>query len=316
MTIDSARPSRAEHDRPASAFATFLGVLSVCFWGSTIAVSRSLTESLGLFTTAAGVYLGAGVLGMAYALGTGRWRALRQASPRYLLGCGFLMVAYTVLFYWAIGSAISRAHLVQVILANYLWPGLTLLFSLPILGAKARLPVLVAGIAACMLGVALAVGSDGTRLSGEQLLGRQGLVVLAAAVGAACWALYSNLARLWGHGAERSAMPLFLLAAGLCLGGMRLLVHEESTWAARQFGELGFMIVFPTLLAYVFWDVAVRRGDSGFVATLSYFIPVLSVLVSRVYLDIPVSAVQWAGCGIIVAGSWVCRLSMQRGAGL
>ena len=311
MTIDSARPTRPEHDRPASAFATFLGVLSVCFWGSTIAVSRSLTESLGLFTTAAGVYLGAGVLGMAYVVGTGRWRALRGASLRYLLGCGFLMVAYTVLFYWAIGSAISRAHLVQVILANYLWPGLTLLFSLPILRAKARLPVLLAGIVACMLGVALAVGSDGTRLSGAQLLGRQGLVVLAAALGAACWALYSNLARLWGHGAERSAMPLFLLAAGLCLGGIRLLVHEESRWAPTQFGELAFMIVFPTLLAYVFWDVAVRRGDSALVATLSYFIPVLSVLVSRVYLDIPVSATQWAGCGIIVGGSWVCRLSMR-----
>jgi hypothetical protein len=59
MTIDSARPTRPGHDRPASAFATFLGVLSVCFWGSTIAVSRSLTESLGLVTTAAGVYLGA-----------------------------------------------------------------------------------------------------------------------------------------------------------------------------------------------------------------------------------------------------------------
>ncbi|NQT86991.1 EamA family transporter [bacterium] len=304
-----------ERSPRGSARATSLGVLAVVFWGSTIPVSRSLTESLGVFTAAACVYLGAGVLGMVHAIATGKWRALRQTSPRYLLVCGGLMVAYTVLLYWAIGSAVSRAHVVQVILANYLWPGLTLLFALPILGARARRPVLLAGVVVCMLGVGLVIGAGGIRLSGSELLGRQGLVVLAGVLAAVCWALYSNLARLWGQDAERSGMPLFLLAAGLCLFGIRLFVQEESHWGSRQCAEAAFLIVFPTLLAYVFWDVAVRRGDSSTVAALSYFIPVLSLLVSSIYLGIPVSLVQWAGCGIIVVGSCICRLATRRTEG-
>jgi hypothetical protein len=71
----------------------------------TFALARSLSERLGPLTAGACVYLAGGLLCLLPLL----WRgALRQQflrlSRRYVFGCGFLFVLYTVLIYLAVGS--------------------------------------------------------------------------------------------------------------------------------------------------------------------------------------------------------------------
>ena len=62
-----------------------------------------------------------------------------------------------------------------------------------------------------------------------------------------------------------------------------------------------------TVVAYSCWDLAMRRGDLVLVATASYFIPLLSTLVSCLYLGVAPGTRFWLGCLVLVAGSLLSR---------
>src|SRR5690606_28792512 len=102
------------------------------------------------------IYTGAGLLGLAaIRLQANGWKNLQHLPKNYLLGCGGLFVAYITTFYLAIGLSATREQVLAVGLINYLWPALSLVLSIPILGPKARsfLPV---GIILALLGTWLA----------------------------------------------------------------------------------------------------------------------------------------------------------------
>jgi len=297
----------------SSTLNTALGFLAVVFWSTSIGVSRSMTEKLGPLTAGASIFLLGGAAGCLWLLVSGRgWRAAVGLPRVYLLGCGGLFVAYEACLYLAIGLAVNRQQTLEVGVINYLWPGLTLAFAVPILKNKPG-PLLVPGIGLAFLGVALAM-LQGDALSWEGFAGNLRaapwpyLLALGAAV---TWALYSNLARRWAGEAEGNAVPLFLIAAGLLLAVVRTALPEPSTWNRAAVLELLFMALFPSLLAYAFWDAAMRRGHMTLVAAFSYLTPLFSTFVSCVYLRVSPGVTLWAGCLLVVVGAVVCKRSIK-----
>jgi len=145
---------------------TVLGCIAIIFWSTTIAFSRSLTELLGTFTAASMIYLAAGIMGVGYsALRPGWLSSIRSLPKIYILGCGGLFVLYIVCLYLAIGSASTRSDVLAVGLINYLWPGLSLVFSIPILGKRGNI-LLPIGILIALTGIWLATTSTQTISSG------------------------------------------------------------------------------------------------------------------------------------------------------
>ena len=289
---------------------TLLGVVAILFWSTTIAFSRSLTEQLGTLTAGALIYLLAGVIGLAVGAFQGHGLRTYRAMPKlYLLGCGGLFAAYIVLLYISVGTAATRTQVLAVGLINYLWPGLSLVFSIPILGGRAK-PLLPVGIVLALAGVWLA--TTGTEVTMADLFREPGVALpYGLALGAAvCWALYSNLSRRWAGASEGNGVPLFLLASGAILALLRLGAPEESQWSARAVMELLYMAVFPGMLAYVLWDVAVRRGEILLIASLSYLTPLLSTLFSSLLLSVRPSPQLWLGALLIIAGAVLCKQSV------
>ena len=310
-------PEVARSGGARSAFpATGLGFAAIVLWASTIAFGRSLTESLGTVTAACLVYLGGGVLSVAWAVTRrGVAGAFGGFPARYLVGCGALFVANNVTMYLAIGLATDRLQVVEVGLVNYLWPTLTVLASVLLLNARAG-PFLIPGAAVGMSGIVLAMTQNApitwhsfwTNATSNPAAYAFGL---AAAV---TWALYSVLSRRWGSGSTGGAVPMFLLATGLALLVMRLGVVEQSVWTARAGWELAFMIIAPTC-AYLGWEYAMRRGDIVLVASASYITPLLSTLISVTHLGVDAGAKLWIGCALVVVGAVTCRYSVREAAG-
>ena len=312
---------RRPSTQTSSAVATSLGLLAIVLWSTTIACSRSLAEQLGALTGASAVYLVAGIIGCgALAAGRRLIPTLRIADRRYLFGCGGLMVAYTVLLYVAVGFSETRSQVIAVTVCNYLWPSLTLLLAVPLLGLRTRSWLLGAGTLIAIAGVALAVGGESSgadsltepwSLPGSWSWSTHAVSTLPALLAAVAWALYSNLSRRWGGAQAANAMPVFLLAAGLVLLALRACRDEHSVWTARACWEIAYTAVFPTLAAYVCWDAAARRGNLPLVAACSYLTPLLSVLVSSLYLDLPVLPQQWVAGILVVAGAVLCKASQR-----
>lgn len=293
--------------------ATILGILAILIWASLVAVARGTQEHLGVLASAALANLVGGAIGIGVAQARGGYlqKAIRL-PPKYLFGCGGLFVLYNASLYPAIHTAISDQQVVEVGLIQYLWPALTLVFAVFLLGKKAG-PWLWPGLIVATSGAFLA--KSGGAVSWASF--RAGLDVYPwpyalALVAAVSWALYSNGARRWAGQSGVTGAPLFLLATGIVLGivyaagggGSRLPLQ----W--RPVMELAYLTLFPTLLAYVFWDHAMRRGHMVLVASLSFFTPLLSTMISCLYLGVPMGTYLWIASGLVIAGAAICKRSV------
>lgn len=290
---------------------TLYGILAILLWSTTIAFSRSVIEALGTLTATFWIYTLAGLAGFAVlALKPGRLRAMVKLPRLYLFGCGALFVIYTAALEIAVGLAASREQVLAVGLLNYLWPGFSLLFSVPILKQRAS-PLLAVGVIIALVGVWLAT-TGGVNplllLNDPRALVPYCLALLAAV----CWGLYTNLSRRWAADDDGGAVPLFLLASGLAVGAALYWFPETSRWSPSTVFELVYMALLPGMLAYVLWDIAVRKGNIILVASLSYLTPLLSTLFSALLLAVRPSGGVWIGAVLLIAGAWLCERSIHR----
>lgn len=280
------------------------GLAAILLWSTTVAVARHLSEQLGPLTAGACVYL----IGGMFCLGSlvRRRTAVRQLlrdSPRYVFGCGCLFVLYTAVLFLAVGSAADRIQTLEVGLVNYLWPTATILFSLVLLNQRANL-LLLPGTLLALAGEFLVI-TQGDSVSWSAFRGHlqtNPTPYALAFVGAVSWGLYSTLARRWSKPGAGGAVELFIPAAGVMLLILSLLSDESPAWNARAAGEAAALGAV-TVLAYVLWDLAVRTGNLLLVAACSYFTPLLSTVVSCVYLQVTPGQRLWLGCLLLVAGS-------------
>jgi drug/metabolite transporter (DMT)-like permease len=120
---------------------------------------------------------------------------------------------------------------------------------------------------------------------------------------AVCWGLYSTLSRRWAGRAEGGAVALFTFASGLVLGGIRLVRPETSSVSGGTLLLLGFMALFPVLIAYGLWDHAVRKGNLPLVAAASYGAPIVSTLLSSWLLDVEIGPNVWLACALVAGGA-------------
>ncbi len=292
---------------------TWLGLFAIVIWSASVGVSRSLTEKLGTFTTPACIYLLSGVLGTGFWV----WNRKRGGKPAplsmmYWTGCGFLFVFYSVCLYMAIGLAAGRQQAIEVGLINYLWPTLTLVFSIPILKKQAS-GLLALGAILSLGGIGVATAQQGA-LTWECFLlhlRSNATPYVFALLAALSWALYSNLAKRWGGEGKGDGVPLFLLATGVLLGGVRVFFSEAPQWTSQAVVELVFLALFPGLLGYLCWERAMRRGNLTLVVSFSNLTPLLSTVVSCLYLRVAMGAPILIACGLVILGALLCRKAIR-----
>jgi drug/metabolite transporter (DMT)-like permease len=291
---------------------TLYGLLAILLWSTTVALIRSLAERIGPLTAASSVYLLAGALSLAQIGYSGHLKKQIRGLPRsYLFGCGVLFAFYMFSIYFGIGLAGNRLQAIEIGLLNYLWPALILVFSVFLLNKRAHF-LLIPGTLVSMLGVFLVL-TQGTSISWSSFSRNVTSNIPAYALGLTAgisWALYSTLARRWGGSQSGGGIPFFMGATGLLLLVLRFFHAEQSQWSFRAVSEMLFMSL-ATLVAYASWDRAMRKGDVVLLGACSYFIPLLSTLVSCLYLEIAPELNLWLGCGAIILGSLISWASVS-----
>ncbi len=291
---------------------TSAGFGAILLWSATFALARSLSEEVGPLTGGATAYLIGGVFCLLrLTLSRGSLTRFRQLPRLYLLGCGSLFVFYTAAVYLAVGLARSREQLLEIALVNYLWPTATVLCSLLLLNKRASI-WLVPGTALALAGIFLVILPGGTvswNSLKEHVQTNPGAYALALAA-AVSWALYSNLTRRWSGPENEGAVELFITATGLVLLALRLMTTEPTRWSVRAVGEATGLAVVTTL-AYLLWDMSMRRGNLLLVVICSYFTPLFSTLVSCAYLRVSPGIKLWVGCLLLVSGSLITWRSVS-----
>ena len=147
--------------------ATVGGLIALLCWSTTVALFRSVSESVGVVQGGAIGMIAGGTICLLQYLANPATRPSR--SRWHLMVLGSLFVAYQVGLLLAVGLSEGREDVLVVSALNYLWPVLSVVLSIPILGCCCRAWIVQAG-AIAILGEVLVVlgGSNGdVAASGE-----------------------------------------------------------------------------------------------------------------------------------------------------
>ncbi|MBP2838153.1 aromatic amino acid DMT transporter YddG [Dickeya parazeae] len=293
--------------------ATLAGLLAIVLWSTSVGVIRSLTEALGALGGAAMIYTTSAICLLLF----GHRPTFRTHARIYLLLGGALFVSYEICFSLSIGMAQNRLQAMELGMINYLWPCLTILFSLFINQQKTR-SWLWPGLALSIAGILwiLKGNGDWTPALMWQNISSNPLAYCMALAAALVWALYCNISRRFGNG--KSGILLFFIVTAVVLWGQYL--HSDAptfsfsmrTFSMRTLLELLF-IGGSTALAYAAWDTGIQRGNMALLATASYFTPILTTLMATLWLQTTPSVAFWQGVIMVTLGSLLSWLA-TRGA--
>ncbi|MFJ5359869.1 aromatic amino acid DMT transporter YddG [Pectobacterium sp. CHL-2024] len=281
--------------------ATLTGLLAIVLWSTSVGLIRSLTEALGPIGGAAMIYSTSTLCLLAF-YGFPRIKTLPRV---YLFAGGTMFVCYEIFLSLSIGLADSRMQAIEIGMINYLWPSLTVFFSLFINQQKSRF-LLWPGLALSLGGIVWIMKgeSDWTpELLWNNILANP-LAYRLAFSAALTWALYCNITRRYGQG--KSGVSLFFFVASLLLW-IQYAFSTEGAISLTLPSSLQLLFMgTSTALAYSVWNIGIQHGNLTLLATASYFTPVLSTLLAALWLNITPAISFWQGVVMVTAGSLLC----------
>ena len=243
--------------------ATFTGGGAILLW-ATLAWMTAASGSVPPFLLTALTF------GIAFGLALAGWLArgenplarLRLPWAAWALGVGGLFGFHALYF-----LALRLAPPVEASLICYLWPLLIVLLS----GRGLRAPHILGALLGA-LGAALVIGRDGVRPDPAFLPG-----YVAALAAAFVWAGYSLLSRRLPQ-VPSDAVGGFCGAVA-ALATLCHLTFETATWPSggQWFAVIGLGLG-PVGIAFLLWDVGVKRGDIRALGAAAYAAPLLSTL--------------------------------------
>lgn len=286
--------------------ATFIGLIAIVLWSMIVGLVRGVSEILGPAGGAAMIYSLASVL-LLFTVGFPKINTIPRS---YLFWGSAFFVAYEVCFVLAIGYANSSTQAVEVNIVNYLWPSLTILFSIMFNNQKST-PLVIPGLIISLLGVCWVLGGDkGLDWGSMEANVRSNPIAYSLAfVGAFLWAIYCVLTNKISGG--KNGITLFFMLTALVLwvnyfvtgGGKMLYSHNLAIQLAMAAIAVG--------CGYAAWNIGILYGNVTILSGASYFTPIFSSLLSALLLQTTLPLSFWQGALMVSIGSTLCWYAMR-----
>ena len=280
--------------------ATLIGLSSILIWASLVAVVKLISESLTPISAIALIY-SFSALCILVLNGLPRFQ---QMSKVYVWGCGILFVSYEILFLLSIALSHNHDQVLIIAMINYLWPPLTIVFA--ILAKQLRYHgTVIGGFILSVLGLLLVVNPDILDLAQlMHILQQNPIAYFFAFLGALLWPCYSVLTKKYAQG--QNAVPLFFMVTALALWGIHFVVNEP--FIVPQFKMWLVIAITGGLvgIAYSNWNQSLQFGNIKLLILATYFIPILSSLMSMLILDARPQISFWIGTLLVTLGAIIC----------
>lgn len=290
--------------------AYLLLALAALFWAANPALGRFLVGSVPPISLSFWRWSGAVIVMAPLALpALWKQRATLRQDWLAVLVLGFLSVTgFTTLVY--VGLRYTTAT--NLSLLNATMPVMILIVARLLLGHVIGRQRLM-GVAVCLAGVVLIVGQGSLETLLAVRFNPGDPIILAAML---CWASYSVLlARL----KPRLPMLPFQLAAFVAgwffLGlGFAWEAAAGAAWwpSPAAVGwvplvSLVFLAVFPSVLAFLFWQKGIEATSPGTAGYFIYLVPVFGTLLAVLTLGERLYWFHFAGMAAIFAGIWLAQ---------
>ena len=159
------------------------------------------------------------------------------------------------------------------------------------------------GLGVAAVGVVVVVLRGDLQVAMELGINQGDLLILLSVL---VWAIYSILLRRLPAGLH----PLALLTATFAVGLLFLVplyLWELSTGAEMQLGPESFLAiayvgVFPSILAYLFWNLAVAAVGPSTAGLFLYLMPVITSLLAVTFLGEVIRPYHLIGAALVISG--------------
>ena len=211
----------------------------------------------------------------------------------------FLGLLGTYIYYLFLYLGYSKATGMEVLVVQYCWPLLIIVFSILIL--KERLTVrktLALGLG--FIGVMTVL----TKGKFQDIDVSNITVIALVAAGAACFALFSVLSKTIKH-EPLGVTSIYFLSA--CIASLLSMLYF-SEFALPSTSEIVPVLLNGVLVngfSYVFWIIALKSTEASYLAPFTFLTPVLSAVYLIVFFDEPVVLAYGVGLVCVVGGGLV-----------
>ena len=280
--------------------ATLRGLSSILIWASLVAVVKLITEALTPISGIALIYSFSAI----FLLMFNGVPKIGKMPKAYLLGCGALFIAYEVLFLTSVALSHSHEQVMLIAMINYLWPPITILLSILAKQLNFKWPVWL-GFIVSVLGLMLVVNPDILNLSQFWRVVQQNPLAYGFAFMAALlWPCYNVLTKQYGQG--QNAVALFFSVVTLALWGIHFLIDEAFIFPSFHLWLAIILVGAMIGISYSNWDISLQFGNIKLLILATYFIPILSSVMSMLILDFQPQWTFWLGVVLVSLGAMMC----------
>ncbi|WP_305794217.1 aromatic amino acid DMT transporter YddG [Salinivibrio sp. YCSC6] len=220
-----------------------------------------------------------------------------------------LFVVYDLCLSLSLAWANTRTQAIEMGVINYLWPCLTVFFP-----CSSRVKKSVFGFTQ-LDGRLFRRRLDrwwqtgGVLATFSRQYSSNPLSYTLAFSGAIIWAIYCNLTRMSAQG--KNGITWFFIATAITLWiGFAL---SDAPAFSAAWSDIGYVLLAGAAMGggYGLWNLGILKGTWCFLATLSYFIPILSTFLSAILLSTELTLTFWQGVAMVTLGSlaswWLTR---------
>lgn len=294
---------------PARAYA-MLAIVMLLWAGNSI-VGRAIHGQVPPLTLAWFRWTGAVLVLLPFA-----WRHLKadaaaiRAGWKPLLLLGLLGVASFNAFLY---TALEHMPATNSLLLQAAIPALVLFCDRLIYGVRATWLVLVSVLLSTIGALLVVLHGDFHALLGLRL----GTGEILMLIGISVWALYTSLLR------ERPAVSqLAFLAVTFLIGSAAmtpLALWEAASgrhilWSPGTVGAIFYVALFPSLIAYLLFNMAVSAIGAARAGQASTLLPLFGALLAALFLDEALHGYHFAGMALILLGIGLSAFSRPAAA--
>jgi drug/metabolite transporter (DMT)-like permease len=170
-----------------------------------------------------------------------------------------------------------------------------------------------AGIAIAALGVLIVVShGDWSSISAGRFITTGDLLIMLSAPN---WAIFSVLSRRGLRQNPPARMMFFVMIVGWLFLSLLLLAGPGTSEIGSLRGDgwvaIGFLGIFCSGLAYVFWYDALQEIPAGQLGVFLYLEPLVTVLVAALLLNEAILLSSLLGGFLILSGVWIVQMKTR-----
>lgn len=198
------------------------------------------------------------------------------------------------------------------VLLNSVTPVLILVVARVFLGEQAR-GGQTAGVVISLCGVLIIVAQGEWRRLAGLALNPGDLWVLGAVTS---WAVYTVLLRWRPRALSSPAFTGTLIAVGVLaiapLFAWDYASGARTEWTGHTLAAVAYFAVFPSVLAYFFWNAAVARVGGSRAGVFLHLVPLFGTALSVVFLGEGLAWYHYAGAAFIFGGIYAASRQPRR----